>query len=135
MWNKEHEKTCTLCNHNIESVAHLTSSCRKFKDLYSRRHDRIVNTVSEEIQKSNPASQLFVNKMAETVFPALRNEIEEVSRRKPDIIELKENEKECEIIDITVFFICIWHNRIQRRIPESRYQRVKIGSCKSSRQK
>ena len=41
MWNKEHEKRCALCNHNVESVAHLMSSCRKFKDLYSRRHDRI----------------------------------------------------------------------------------------------
>ena len=68
MWNKEHEKRCTLCNHNIESIAHLMSSCRKFKDLYSRRHDRIVNTVSEKIRKSNPTSHLFVNKMAETVF-------------------------------------------------------------------
>ena len=104
MWNKEHEKRCTLCNHNIESVAHLMSSCRKFKDLYSRRHDRIVSTVSEKIQKSNPASHLFVNKMAETVFPALRNETKEISSRKPDIIELKENEKECEIIEITVCF-------------------------------
>ena len=34
----------------------------------------IVSTVSEKIQKSNPASHLFVNKMAETVFPALRNQ-------------------------------------------------------------
>ena len=42
--------------------------------------------------------------MAETVFPALRNEIKEISSRKPDIIELKENEKECEIIEITVCF-------------------------------
>ena len=104
MWNKEYEKRCALCNHNVESVAHLMSSCRKFKDLYSRRHDRIVSTVSEQIQNSNPASLLFVNKMAETVFPALRNEIEEISSRKPDIIELKENEKECEIIEITVCF-------------------------------
>ena len=104
MWNKEHEKRRTLCNHNIESVAHLMSSCRKWKDLYPRRHDRIVSTVSEKIQKSSPASHLFVNKMAETVFPVLRNEIEEKSSRKPDIIELKENEKECEIIEITVCF-------------------------------
>ena len=80
------------------------SSCRKFKDLYSGRHDRILSTVSEQIQNSNPASQLFVNKMAETVFLALRNEIEEISSRKPDIIEQKENEKECEIIEITVCF-------------------------------
>ena len=42
--------------------------------------------------------------MAETVFPALRNEIEQTSSRKPDIIELKENEQECEITEITVCF-------------------------------
>ena len=104
MWNKEHEKRCTLCNHNIESVAHFMSSCRKFKDLYSRRHYCIVNTVSEKIQRSNRTSHLFVNKMAETVFLALRNEIEEISSRKPDLIELKRNKQVYEVIDITVCF-------------------------------
>ena len=104
MWNKEHEKRCTLCTHNIESVAHLMGSCRKFKDLYSMRHDRIADTISEKIQRINPTSKLFVNKMAETVFPALRSEIEQISSRKPDIIQLKENGEECEIIEITVCF-------------------------------
>ena len=42
--------------------------------------------------------------MAETVFPALRREIEQISSRKPDIIQLKENGEECEIIEITVCF-------------------------------
>ena len=42
MWSKDHEKSCTLCSYRCESVAHLMNSCRKFSDLYSRRHDRTV---------------------------------------------------------------------------------------------
>ena len=38
-------------------------------------------------------------------FSALLNEIEQISSRKPDIIELKGNEQVYEIIDITVCFV------------------------------
>ena len=44
-WNKEHDKKCVMCNHHTESVVHLMNSCKRFKDLYSRRHDRIVDAV------------------------------------------------------------------------------------------
>ena len=51
-WNKDHDKKCFLCNHYTESVAHLMNSCKRFKDLYSKRHDRVVDAV---YQKNAPA--------------------------------------------------------------------------------
>ena len=86
MWNKDHEKSCTLCNYRCESVAHLMNSCRKFSDLYSRRHDRVVDAIHMRIEKLDPSLKIFANKMAETIFPELREELRTISHRKPDLI-------------------------------------------------
>ena len=52
-WNKEHDKKCVMDNHHTESVVHLMNSCKRFKDLYSRRHDRIVDAVYQKIHQCN----------------------------------------------------------------------------------
>ena len=99
-WNQDHEKKCSLCNHHTESVAHLMNSCNGFKDLYSKRHDRIVEAIYQKIRSET--SVKFVNRMAETAFPHLRTELQQINNRKPDLLEIKSNEKECEIIEVTV---------------------------------
>ena len=55
-WNKDHEKRCSLCNHHTESVAHLMNSCKRFKDLYSKRHDRIVEAIYQKIRRYSETS-------------------------------------------------------------------------------
>ena len=50
-WNKDHDKKCSLCTHHTESVAHLMNSCNRFKDLYSKRHDRIVEAIYQKIRR------------------------------------------------------------------------------------
>ena len=74
MSNKDHEKSRTLCNFRCESVAHLMNSCRNFSDLYSRRHDRVVDAIHMRIEKLDPSWKIFTNKMAETIFPELRED-------------------------------------------------------------
>ena len=81
MWNKDHEKSCTLCNYRFESVAHLINSCRKFSDLYSRRHDRVVDAIHMRIEKLDPSWKIFANKMAETIFPELREELQSLPKQ------------------------------------------------------
>ena len=103
-WNKDHDKKCSLCNHHTESVAHLMNSCNRFKDLYSKRHDRIVEAIYQKIRRYSETSVKFVNRMAETAFPNLRTELQQINNRKPDLLEIKSNEKECEIIEVTVCF-------------------------------
>ena len=84
-WNKDHEKNCSLCNHHTESVAHLMNSCNRFKDLYSKRHDRIVEAIYQKIRRHSETSVKFVNRMAETEFPHLRTELQQINNRKPDL--------------------------------------------------
>ena len=42
--------------------------------------------------------------MAEAAFPYLRIELQQVNNGKPDIIEIKSNNKICEIIAVNVCF-------------------------------
>ena len=79
MWNKDHDKRCPMCNEKTESMAHLMNSCRKYKDLYSRRHDRVVEFLGQKIQKKNSTSTLFVNKMVETAFPHIRDALQQLT--------------------------------------------------------
>ena len=83
-------------------IAHIKNSCRKYKDLYSGRHDRVVEALGKKIQKMNLTSTLLVNKMVETVFPHIRNALQRLTQRKPDLLEM--NKRECEIFEVAVCF-------------------------------
>ena len=87
-----------------ESVAHLMNSCRKFSDLCSRRHDRVVDAIPMRIEKLDPSWKIFTNKMSETIFHELREELRTVSHRKPDLIMVNTGQKGCKIIEVTVCF-------------------------------
>ena len=56
------------------------------------------------MRRFNETSNLFCNKMAETAFPDLRTEVQQTKNRKPDIVEIKSNNKVCKIIEVTVCF-------------------------------
>ena len=83
-WNKDLDQKCVMCNHNTESVAHLLNSCKRFKDLYSKRYDRVVNAVCQKRRQCHETSNFFCNRMSETAFPDLRIELQQMSNRKPD---------------------------------------------------
>ena len=42
--------------------------------------------------------------MTETAFPHLRTELQQINNRKSDLLEIKSNEKECKIIEVTLCF-------------------------------
>ena len=115
MWNKDHDKRCSMCNERTESMAHLMNSCRDYKDLYSRRHDRVVEFLGQKIQKKNSTSMLFVNKMVETAFPHIKNALQQVNQRKPDILEIKVNGENVKLLKSLSALICIWIHLIKRK--------------------
>ena len=80
--NKDQDKRCPMCNEMTESIAHLMHSCRKYKDLYSRRHDRVVEALGQEIQEKNLTLKLFVKKMVETDLPHIRNDMHEIEMKQ-----------------------------------------------------
>ena len=61
MWNKDHDKRCSMCNERTESMARLMNSCRNYKDLYSLRHDRFVEFLGQKIRKKRIQHQRYLS--------------------------------------------------------------------------
>ena len=57
---------CPLDHYRLESMAHLLNSCSEFKDVYSARHDKIVNKLGQELESVSVNQFLSTN-----VFPHL----------------------------------------------------------------
>ena len=47
-YNTNH-KSCDLCNHPLETVSHIMNSCKQLKNMYSKRHNRIVDIIHGKI--------------------------------------------------------------------------------------
>ena len=86
MWNSENDPVCRLCKSKREYMSHVLNGCKELSNFYSRRHDRIVDKLAEELKQIIHPKSVYVNKMCETVFPHMREKLKEIVHRKPDII-------------------------------------------------
>ena len=50
IWYPAISPICSLDNYRLESMTHLLNGCKEFKDNYSKRHDKIVGKVAEELK-------------------------------------------------------------------------------------
>ena len=50
LWNGDQSPECPLCHSDTVSVAHLLNSFNKFKNFYSRHHNRSANKIAEFIK-------------------------------------------------------------------------------------
>ena len=53
IWYPATSLICSLDSYRLESMAHLSNGCKEFKD-YSKRHDKIVGKVAEELKHVSP---------------------------------------------------------------------------------
>ena len=88
---------CLLDNYRLESMAHLLNSCSEFKDVYSSRHDKIVNKLGQELE--SVSVNLFVNKCVSTSLEEL-NLPRSLLCLKPDIVT--KHKKQVKILE----FLC-----------------------------
>ena len=75
-----------------------------FKNYYRRRHDRIVEIISNFIKESIWHYRINIDKHSTTVFPLLRDQLESIEHKKPDIHVVNHLEKKCFIVEITVCY-------------------------------
>ena len=116
LWNRDHSPECPYCHRHTESVAHLLNGCNEFKKFYSRRHDRIVNKITEFIKENNPRTRISSNLLAETIFPEFKEEIKQIVHRKPDIFILNRIQMQCTIVEITVCYDLYLENAHQGKV-------------------
>ena len=92
LWGRQKNLRCSFGCLHTESMAHVLNGCiHHFKNYYSRRHDRIVEIISNFIKES-------------IVFPLLRDQLESIEHKKPDIHVVNHLEKKCFIVEITVCY-------------------------------
>ena len=124
LWYPERDSFCPLDDYPIETMSHLLNSCKIFKDNYSKRHDRIVEKLSEELK--DYWNVIRVNKMINTTFV----EINFANPLKPDIVV--RNLNQINIIDIACPYDIylesaykqkmLYYNTLKQEIVESGYE-------------
>ena len=102
LWNKENDPLCKLCKMKREYMSHVLNGCNVLNNFYSRRHDRLVNKLADELKLIIQSKSIFVNKLCESVFPHLKEELVKVGHRKPDILVFSNDI--CYIVEITVCY-------------------------------
>ena len=85
-------KICNLCNFHTETVSYVLNQCSKMKNNYQKRHNRVIDLISQKINILKP--QMFESEQEIFVNPHTR----------PDIVIINRNEKEVATIEISTPF-------------------------------
>ena len=125
LWNRENDRRCPFCKSHTESIAHLLNGCfTQFGNFYSRRHNRIVDRLAAFIKLVKPRVPVYVDKMAETIFPEFKTELSEIRNRKVDIVLVDKSERSCYLVEVKVCFDLYLNQSYDEKI--SRYQDLVI---------
>ena len=109
---------CPLDNYRLESMAHLLNSCSEFKDVYSERHDKIVDKLGQELK--SVSVNLFVNKCVSTSLEEL-NLPRNLLCLKPDIVI--KHEKQIKILEVSCPYDLYLQNTFETK--KSKYAPLK----------
>ena len=73
IWNRDNDPRCQFCNHCTESIAHLLNGCHAdFGNFYSKRHNRIVNYLFDQLKFIDRRYRNYNNKNIETIMAERR---------------------------------------------------------------
>ena len=77
LWDRQKTPRCSFGCLHTESMAHVLNGCiHHFKNYYSRRHDRIVEIISNFIKESIRRYRIHIEKHRITVFPLLGDQLD-----------------------------------------------------------
>ena len=133
LWYPNQPTACVLDGYHIESTAHILNGCQKLKTNHSKRHDRIVEKLGNDI-KSNE-NTVVINKTVRTALQELGLEFEdndeEVLNLKPDIMIIEENRM--IILDIAcpydLYLAELYEMELNKYRDLQRYSTEKFISC------
>ena len=99
-----HAKSCKLCNNPSDTISHIMNGCLEYKNMYSARHDRLVNHISDEIKKLHPHAEVVCNKIITGDLLGSSTDFNCVLHRKPDIFIYDRQTMKTFIVEISVPF-------------------------------
>ena len=83
LWDANKNPTCSLDGYHLENMSHVLNGCRQFSKNYSKRQDRVVEKLAEELTTS--CTEIYVNKLFSTTFPEFKED-QYAASLKPDIV-------------------------------------------------
>lgn len=102
-------KHCRLCNHPSDTVSHVLNGCTKLKDIYQKRHNRIVDIIYSKVRHANGQNPVLKDTMLKPEM--FVNENEQVSsssfqtqNTRLDIVVIDNKTREVIITEISVPF-------------------------------
>ena len=105
IWNSDNDPRYQVCNHCTESMGHLLNGCHaEFGNFYSKRHNRIVNYLFDQLKFIDRRYKNYNNKNIETIMPEHRKVLKLGNARKPDIVHYDPVTKSIEIVEITICY-------------------------------
>ena len=73
IWNRDNDPRCPFCNHCIESMVHLLNGCHaEFGNFYSKRHNRIVTHLFNQLKFIDRRYRNYNNTNIKTITPEHR---------------------------------------------------------------
>ena len=108
------EPKCRMCKQNNETISHIVSGCPKLAQKeYKKRHDNVARAIHWDLSEKYgfERSERWYDHVPDSV---LKNEDykmlwdfsvrtdHEIEARRPDLLIIDKNEKNCQIIDVAI---------------------------------
>ena len=112
-----------MCNHPSETVSHILNGCRKLKDMYTKRHNRIVDLVHEKIPSQQHVSIIKDKILKPTDFND-NSESFITTHRRPDITIINTETRQAFLVEIALPFDTFigetYQTKFEKYLPLSR---------------
>ena len=101
-----HNKKCQNCNFFSETASHVLNGCTRFKSMYQKRHNRVVDFIHTKIAHVNSNCDTHKDKVLK---PSMFNsDVHSFlhTHTRPDIVVINHEDKSVKIIEISVPYDC-----------------------------
>ena len=95
---------CKLCNHPYENESHVLNGCRELKNIYSKRHNRLVDLIHGKIKPTPNVTVIKDGILTPSVFQDTNQNSFVTTHRRPDITIIDRESGEVKFIEISVPF-------------------------------
>ena len=117
-----YSKACKLCRHPSETVSHILNGCPQFKNMYTERHNRILNIVFDKMSIWTHNVTLIKDTVLRPALFDINNFTRFITQHtRPDITLIDYELKEVKLIEFSVPFdgfidIC-YNNKFNKYFP------------------
>ena len=99
-------KACDQCDFYTETVSHILNGCKAMKNIYQKRHNRIVDMLYTKLTSKNPNVKIIKDSIIrpqtfDETSPRLQFTCPAI---RPDIVVVNDTEKTAFIVEIATPF-------------------------------